>query len=222
MTVDNIVQETNKNPSDELIGMIDSMVMTYKVTTEERDRQVKAIIEKGRLEGLEDKQIGDLIRIALKKHGLSDRTIRNALPDELKDKKMQQVRAHRLEYVRKEDTDIDQDVDQPVYREPDRVEPRPQWTGKTPVEIEQSFTTDKGFHIMNVNPNVPVADKTDMRDKKIDRDTSYTTEARLNLRDNKMNRDFYVMLTVNCYPDKQTVEIEPIDKANIVYVKPDQ
>lgn len=215
MTVEDIKQNGNKNPSDELIQLIDSLVMTYKQTTEDRNKQVKAIIDQGRSEGLEDMQIRELIEIALKKHGLSDKTIVRALPQELKHTNM--IREHKQvqQIDSSEIVDPDPDnvslIDKPVYREPDRVEPRPVWNKDSMDTVqEQSFRSQT----MTVNPNVPVEDKTIL--------IPFKTQARLNMRDNQKHMDFYVMLDMTVDPDKQIVEIEPIDKMSIVYVRPDQ
>ena len=236
MNVTDITNSENKNPSEVLLSLIDK----FSNVEMSRGELIQQIMNRARLEDIPTEQIRTLIVEQLKAKGLSDATIRRALPQELKHSEMIRVPKPKIEI---EERQAQEDTDHPpVYREPDRVEPRPVWNKDKmstvqeqqfnanhnvdpsnlvipPVEIEQSFTTAAAD-----KTNVPVADKTmiDMRDKKQQIDTSYTTEARLNLRDNKMNRDFYVMLTVNCYPDKQTVEIEPIDKASIVYVKPDQ
>ena len=98
------------NPSDELIQMIDRMVLTYKQTTEERDRLVRAIIDQGRSEGLEDMQIRGLIETSLKKHGLSDSSIRRALPQELKH--IQMIREQRPRQIQQEPRQVQ--VQEPI------------------------------------------------------------------------------------------------------------
>lgn len=132
MTVENIEEKTNKNPSDELIQLIDTMVLAYKRTVEERNQQVKAIIDQGRAEGLPDMQIRSLIETALKKHGISDATIRRALPDELKHTQMIRVpkpkpegkyvnASVKFETTTKPISQPEPVVAPPVYREPDKV-----------------------------------------------------------------------------------------------------
>lgn len=253
MTVEDIKQETNKNPSDELIEMIDSLVMTYKVTTEERDKQVKAIIEKGRAEELSDKQIRGLIETSLHKHGLSDRTIYRALPDELKDKTKQQANLMRktignkkvetetidipvpepvierkpLEHKTRveqiqtpeeyayghEDTaminkDTDTQQDTPVYREPDRIEPKPEWIPTTKPELEQSY------HTMNV-PDKSQIPSSEWMVHNQPQDYTVTTQLQIYNGTGNNIGQFTVDVVAKCYPSKKTVVLEPIDKATI-------
>ena len=132
------------------------MMDQFSDTELNRSELMQKILNEAEDRDIEPTIIRKMIVDRLKAKGLSDRSITNAIPDELKDKKMQQVKSHRLEYVRKEDTDINQDVDQPVYREPDLV--APVLGDKTLTQVpedktmlsEQSFTTADNYHRMNV------------------------------------------------------------------------
>ena len=188
------------------------------------DKANMIISELNSIYGRSKDKIGELIEVLRQEDKLNDKqikavllnevrfisrtTIYEALPDYMKRTYTKTPKA--LEDKQEEQKIDDTEIDQPVYKEPDRVEPRPQWTGKTPVEIEQSFTTAAAAD----KTNVPVQDKTVPM--------TFKTKARLSMRDNQKNRDYYVMLDVTCDPDKQTVDITPIDKMSIVYVKPDQ
>lgn len=214
---DNNNDKTNNNPSDELLTLVDQ----YINLEGSRVDLVRQIVDKCKEDNVEPNVIRKIIEIKLKSRGLSDRTIYRALPDEFKDKKMQQVRAHRLEYVRKEDKipdrveqiqtpeeyayghedtaminkDTDTQQDTPVYREPDRIEPKPEWIPTTKPELEQSY------HTMNVP--VPIPD--------------YTVTTQLQIYNGTGNNigQFTVDVVAKCYPSKKTVVLEPIDKATI-------
>lgn len=126
MNVQDSKQREYNNPSDELIQMIDTLVLTYKRTVEERSKFVQAIIDQGRAEGLEDMQIRGLIETALKKHGLSDKTIVRALPQELKHTSMIRDQSHRTkQIVEEEPKPVIEYVPKPAEPEPEPLPPPP-------------------------------------------------------------------------------------------------
>lgn len=105
-TVEDITQETDKNPSIELIMKATDMATEYsegvkdvmirgKDVVAKRDEQIQSIMNDGRQEGVSNDKIRDLIETELKKVGLSDRTIRRALPDELKQSSMIRDQSYR-------------------------------------------------------------------------------------------------------------------------------
>ena len=81
-----------KKPSVHLLNMINQMAGEHTAYMKNAKSKAQAIIEQAREEGLPNEQLRKLITDAFKKAGLSDRTLRDALPAELKNKNM--VRQH--------------------------------------------------------------------------------------------------------------------------------
>ena len=132
-TVEDITPNINKNPSSELI----SMVTEYTDKSIDRHQLHIQIMERARYEGISDDQIRAMIIERCESRGLSDRQIRRLLPDELKDKKMQAVRSHRLEYVKQEVVHprLMQETDEQPEPEPEIPEPT------TPIPTYQDIPT---------------------------------------------------------------------------------
>lgn len=246
MNVTDITNSENKNPSEVLLSLIDK----FSNVEMSRGELIQQIMNRARLEDIPTEQIRTLIVEQLKAKGLSDATIRRALPQELKHSEMVRVPKPKqietetidipiptprpvpepvierkpIDYKPKiqtpeeyayghEDTaminkDTDTEIDQSVYREPDRIEPKPEWIPTTKPELEQSY------HTMNV-PDKSQIPSSEWIVHNQPEDYTVTTQLQIyNGTGNNVGK-FTVDVVAKCYPSKKTVVLEPIDKATI-------
>jgi len=87
----------NKKPSEELQNLINS----FAYTSLQRAEIVEKIIIKAEEENIKPEEVGQMIKNALRKQGLSESTINRAVPDDFKNKKMQAIRSKRKPKVQK-------------------------------------------------------------------------------------------------------------------------
>lgn len=124
MTVEDIVNKEYKNPSETLINLVEQ----FSSLEFSRGELIQKIVERAKLENIDPIVVRKMIEDKLRSRGLSDATIRRALPQELKHTQMIREQKPKLEYeyVRKEPESISQlePVTPPVYKsEPEFIPP---------------------------------------------------------------------------------------------------
>ena len=232
MTVEDIKPNRDNNLSDELLGLVDQ----YINLEGNRVDLVRQIVEKCKQDNVEPQEIRKIIEIKLKSRGLSDRTIYRALPDEFKDKTKQYASSMRKTIGNKQEEQITTDdsdmtleqlrernrqkilgdnVDRPVYREPDLVAP----TGSTnkiepkPDPYEQYKTND--YHTMNVPDKSQIPSSSEWLVHNQPQDYTVTTQLQINNGTGNNIGQFITDITIHCSPKDKTVTVDPIDKSSI-------